>query len=223
MPSTSINEKVKLIFGILSPLSFYSPAIILAGMLMFSIFSSSYGKIISYYLWIFIITGLRILFLMLKSYLDNRSGQARITEPLPQICSNGVTSFFIPEDVTYSTYILSFTMAYLLTPLILVSKETNMNVMNYVVLAFFIAYILFDWLIKYSFLCIRNFVPVILGDCFAGITLGIAITVFMYSYLRNWLYINDLNSDKEVCSMPSKQQFRCTVRKNGEIVSSSIN
>jgi len=225
MQSPSVNEKVKQMFNILAPLSFYSPVIILAGMLIFSVFSSSYGKLNIYYLWIFIATALRVLFLMLKTYLDNRNtnGQSKPVVPLPSICSTGVTSIFIPEDVTYSTYILSFTMAYLLTPLILVSTQTNTSVMNYVALAFFIVYILFDWLIKYSFSCIRNFIPVILGDCFAGLTLGGAVAVFMYSYLRNWLYINDLNSNKEVCSMPTNQQFRCNVYKNGELVSSSIN
>ena len=32
-------------------------------------------------------------------------------------------------------------------------------------------------------------------------------------------FINELNSNKEVCTMPSQQQFKCSVYKNGELVS----
>jgi hypothetical protein len=43
------------------------------------------------------------------------------------------------------------------------------------------------------------------------------------SKFNNYLYINEINTNKEVCSMPTKQQFKCSVYKNGELVGSSIN
>jgi hypothetical protein len=43
------------------------------------------------------------------------------------------------------------------------------------------------------------------------------------SNLKGYLFINEINNNKEVCSMPSKQQFKCSVYKNGELVGSSIN
>lgn len=218
----SSTNNIKNIISTLAPLSFYSPVIIIAGMLIFSVFSSSYGKINMYFLWVFIATMLRVGFLLLKQYIDNKNG-TKVKVPLPSVCSTGVTSIFIPEDVTYSTYILSFTMAYLLTPLVMISTQSKTDAMNYFALAFFIVYILFDLMIKYSFTCIRNFTTVVFGDLVSGITIGIAVAVLMYSYLKNFLYINEINSNKEVCSMPSKQQFKCSVYKNGELVSSSIN
>jgi hypothetical protein len=216
------TNNIKNILSTLAPLSFYSPVIILSGLLIFSVFSSGYGKLNMYYLWIFIVTMLRVGFLLLKQYMDNKNG-AKPKIPLPAICNTGVTSIFIPEDATYSTYILAFTMSYLLTPLVMLTTQSGVNAMNYFALAFFIIYILFDLMIKYSFSCVRSLISVVLGDLVSGITLGIGASILMYSYLRNFLYINEINSDKEVCSMPSKQQFKCSVYKNGELVSSSIN
>lgn len=215
----SQTNNIKNIITTLAPLSFYSPVIMIFGLLIFSVFSSSYGKLNMYFLWVFIATFLRIGFLMLKQYMQPNKQRIQ----LPSICYTGVTNIFIPDDVTYSTYILSFTMAYLLTPLVMISTQSKTDAMNYVALAFFIVYILFDLLIKYSFACVTNFIPVIFGDILSGLSVGIGIAVLMYSYFRNYLYINEINSNKEVCSMPSKQQFKCSVYKHGELISSSIN
>jgi hypothetical protein len=218
--NNQINN-MKNIIATLAPLSFYSPVIIISGMLIFSVFSYAYGKVNMYLLWIFIVTMLRVGFLLLKSYMDSKNN-FKPNSPLPNICNTGITSIFINEDTTYSTYILSFTMAYLLTPLVMISAQTKTNSMNYFALAFFIIYILFDLMIKNSFSCVRSFASVILGDLVSGITLGIAVAVLMYSYLRSFLYINEINNNKEVCSMPSKQQFKCSVYRGGELVSSSL-
>jgi hypothetical protein len=62
-------------------------------------------------------------------------------------------------------------------------------------------------------------------DILSGIFLGaiVAGPIMYGSKLNNYLYINEVNSNKEVCSMPTKQQFKCSVYKNGELVGSSIN
>jgi hypothetical protein len=36
--------------------------------------------------------------------------------------------------------------------------------------------------------------------------------------LKDYLYINEANTNKEVCSMPSKQQFKCKVYKDGTLI-----
>ena len=38
---------------------------------------------------------------------------------------------------------------------------------------------------------------------------------------KNFLFINQVSSNKEICSMPSAQTFKCSVYKNGELISSS--
>ena len=61
---------------------------------------------------------------------------------------------------------------------------------------------------------------IVIGDVLSGIFLGGVIAgLIMYgTSLKGYLYINEINSNKEVCSMPSKQQFKCKVFKDGTLV-----
>lgn len=208
--------------NLLYSLSFYAPLIVTVSILVFSIFSSSLEKAGVYLLWIFVITFLRVIIMK----LIQMSQKSSIPQQVPEICLTGLTQIFIPQDITYSTYILCFTMFYLIMPMIMVSSQSHTDSMNYVVMAFFIAYILFDLFIKKTLACIPSLFSVsVFGDIISGCGLGALIAgPLMYgTSLRSLLYINELNSNKEVCSMKSKQQFRCSVYKNGELVSSSIN
>jgi hypothetical protein len=172
-------------------------------------------KAFVFFVWIFIITFLRVIAL---------SGRKPNPE-IPSICDTGITQLFVVQDYTYSTYILSFTMMYFILPMIMISKQNNINAMNYGVLTFFISYIALDLFIKHSLSCIPGFFSsLVLTDILSGLFFGGVVGVLMYSTtLKTYLYINEINTNKEVCSMPSKQQFRCNVYKNGEIVGSSIN
>jgi hypothetical protein len=175
-----------------------------------------------YLLWIFIITFLRVIVMK----LIQMSQKTSVPQVVPEICLTGLTQIFIPQDITYSTYILCFTMFYLIMPMIMVSSQSQTDSMNYIVIAFFISYILFDLFIKKTLACIPSLFSVsVFSDIISGCGLGALIAgPLMYgTSLRSLLYINELNSNKEVCSMASKQQFRCSVYKNGELVSSSVN
>jgi hypothetical protein len=217
MPDSDKNTVVGSSMNLLYSLSFYSPIITIISVLLFSIFTGSLVKATWYYLWIFVITFLRILLFKATGYSD---------QSIPDICSTGLTEIFIPKDVTYSTYLLSFTLMYFFLPMVMVSKQSNVNVINYGVLGFFIAYIVLDLFIKNTLNCIPSFFSkLVLGNIVSGLFLGGVIAgIFMYgSNLKGYLFINEINNNKEVCSMPSKQQFKCSVYKNGELVGSSIN
>ena len=208
------------IMNIFQSLSFYSPIIICVSIVLFSMFTATMEKAFVFFVWIFIITFIRIIvFKGLKSGNDPAIA-------LPEVCVTGLSQLFIPMDVTYSTYILTFTMMYFITPMVMISKQNKINALNYGVLAFFIAYIVLDLFIKNSLSCIPGFFSsLVIGNVLSGLFLGgIIAGVIMYgSNLKSYLYVNEINANKEVCSMPSKQQFRCSVFKNGEIVGSSIN
>jgi hypothetical protein len=164
--------------------------------------------------WIFVITFLRII--VFKGIGANSSDNN-----IPDICLTGITEIFIPKDITYSTYILSFTLMYFLMPMILLTSQSNTNVINYGVLAFFIAYIVLDLFIKKTLSCIPAFFSsLVVGDILSGFFLGgiISGSIMYGTTLKSYLYINEINSNKEVCSMPSKQQFKCKIYKNGELV-----
>lgn len=197
--------------NILYSLSFYAPLIICTSILILSVFTAPISKAFVFFICIFVITFLRILVF--------KGIGPRINENLPSICLTGVTEIFIPQDITYSTYILSFTLMYLLMPMIMLSSQSKINAINYSVLGFFIFYIVFDLGIKLRLSCISS-LGLVICDIISGLFLGalIAGPIMYGTPLKKYLYINELNSNKEVCSLPSKQQFKCKLFRNGELV-----
>jgi hypothetical protein len=208
MSDTQQKDIYKNMMNIFNSLSFYAPLILLSSVFMFSMFTGTISKFGWFLLWGFVITCLR---LMVYKPMDIGK---------PSVCNT-----FIPYDYTYSTYILSFTMMYFIFPMIMVTKQSSVNSMNYGVLAVFIGYIALDLFIKHSLTCIDSyFSQLVIINFLSGIFFGILISLGMYSTsLKGKLYINEINSNREVCSMPSKQQFKCSLYKNGELVSSSVN
>ena len=113
---------------------------------------------------------------------------------------------------------------YFIFPMVLINNDNNSNIFNYRILLFFIAYIIFDLLIKKSKGCLGIISGItVMSDFVGGITAGIATSGIMYYIGREFLFINETASNAQVCSMPSKQQFKCSVYKNGELISSSLN
>ena len=61
------------------------------------------------------------------------------------------------------------------------------------------------------------------GDFLVGGFLGaIMALILFYSDKISIMFINELNSNKEVCSVPSKQHFKCVAYKDGMILGSSV-
>ncbi len=214
-----VNEFQNALFNntmkIVNSLSFYAPIIMCVSIITFSMFTATIEKSMVFFVWIFIITFIRII--VFKGLSSNKE---QVTE-IPTICLTGLTEIFIPKDVTYSTYILTFTMMYFITPMIMVSTQNNINAINYGMLAFFIGYLALDLFIKNSLKCIPGFFSsIVIGNVLSGLFLGSLISgLIMYgTNMKRYLYINEVNTNKEVCSMPSKQQFRCNVYKDGTLV-----
>jgi len=213
------NIMLNNMLSVLNSLSFYAPLIICMSILLISMFTATMEKASVYFLWFFVITCIRIF--VFKMFSVNND----LTQINP-VCLTGNMQMFIPSDVTYSIYILCFSLAYFLTPMVMLSNQSNTNAINYGVLAFFVGYIALDIFIKKSLSCIQSvFSSLVIGDIMSGLFLGALIAgPLMYgSKFNNYLYINEINTNKEVCSMPTKQQFKCSVYKNGELVGSSIN
>ena len=85
-------------------------------------------------------------------------------------------------------------------------------------------YIFLDLSMKKQMGCTKNITNVgIAGNFFSGTLLGAGLSALLYTTsIKNLLYISEVNSDNEVCSMPSQQKFKCRVYKNGELVGSSM-
>lgn len=210
------NSKVPML-GLFKSLSLYLPLILLSSLLIFSIMSSTLQKFLFY-----VVTILLIIMLRLIVYKSSKSPSN--LPDLPDDCSVGLIHQFIPQDVLFGTYLLSFTLFYFLTPMILLTIDSNVDSINYIILLFFMCYIFLDLAMKKQMGCIDAVTNVgIAGNFFSGTLLGSGISALLYtSPMRNLLYVGEVNSDKEVCSMPSQQKFKCRVYKNGELVGSTV-
>ena len=217
MNSSGITKPASLSGGanmsLISALSFYSPLVVMIGILMFSIFSSAVNKGIFYIACVFFVTALRMLFLYAMKIPQSFPNS-------PAMCNEGV---FLPyTGLSYSTFMMTFTALYFVAPMFIISSQNNVNTVNYLVILFFAAYIVFDLFIKISSMCITLNLSVF-ADFLSGVLLGLVAAYILFAADKiSIMFINELNSNKEVCTVPSKQQFRCSLYKNGEIVGSSV-
>jgi hypothetical protein len=114
-----------------------------------------------------------------------------------------------------SSLFIAFTIAYLVLPM-----QYN-NQMNYVVLAALLCLFSVDAVTKVQKGCTT------LGGSFLGALVGgilgtIWYTLFHVSGYDSLLYFDELESNNVTCSRPSKQTFKCSVYKNGELISSNV-
>jgi hypothetical protein len=199
-------------------ISLYSPIITLLSIFIFSIFSSALSKGLFYIASVFFVTAIRMLFLF--KFVNNYDKYDKTLITPNPVCEN--TTFLPYTGKTYSTFFLTFTTLYFVTPMVILTSMNKTNMTNYSVLLFFIAYIIFDAWIKYSLNCVLFDVG-LLADFLVGGLFGCLIALLLfYSDKISLLFINELNSNKEVCSVPSKQHFKCSVMKDGQIIGSSI-
>lgn len=197
--------------NVLHALSFYSPIIVTISILVFSLFSGIITKGLLYIFWIIIITGLRTGVLWI---VPNNDPSPKYPN---EICAKG--NFLPYDNVTYSTYVLCFTLAYFAVPMFMAKH------INYAMILFLLIYLCFDIFLKFGMKCVLS-PAVMIGDIFGGLGLGAGVSAILQSTpMKKYLFTSDgtkSSASGETCSMPSKQQFKCSVYKNGELVSSTI-
>jgi hypothetical protein len=198
--------------------AFYAPAVICTGVLLFSLFSGITGKGLFFIFCVFIASLMRLLILPLG--INNI---VKNTE-----CYTSQRVFMGTGNTTYSTFVLCFALAYFLIPQLIQSSKYGISMVNYGVLLFFLLYLAYDLVVKKTIACVdlswtSGGVGRVLADVLGGSVLGtIIVCLLYYSTMQSLLFINELNSNNEVCSQPSKQQFKCSVYKNGELVKQTI-
>jgi len=195
-------------------LSIYAPMITLVSIFVFSIFSSAVVKGLFYLFWAMVATLIRMgLFYYLHRNQSN-SGSSNGSTSTP--CDRGALLPY--TNMAYSSYLLSFTLCYFLVPAYVVSKQQHTNSMNYMVLLFFLVYLIMDASIKFSLRCIPS-LWVFCSDVLGGLALGILLLLLLcHSPMRSYLFINEMDSNNETCSVPQNQTYKCSVYKNGQII-----
>ena len=111
-----------------------------------------------------------------------------------------------------SVFVISFTLLYLCMPMIINSAA------NYIVIALLLLYLFVTIGILFYRNCIKSnsqvFINILLGAC-----MGALIPAFFYmGESQRYLFFNEMSNNMDVCSMPSKQTFKCNVYKNGQLI-----
>ena len=114
-----------------------------------------------------------------------------------------------------STLFIGFTLAYLVLPM------TYNGQMNYMILISLLCLLGLDIITKVTKFC-TTWAGAFLG-ALIGIIFGtVWYTIFHSAGYDSLLYFDEVSSNNVICSKPSKQTFKCSVYKNGELISSNI-
>lgn len=157
----------------------------------------------------FIYLGFLIGCCVVRNYVYMLSGsQALVSDKT--ICTSIQYSKY--GNPSFSSFVFAFTIMYIALPMF-----SNGGV-NFWVFGVLLTYFFLDMFIKVYKKCVVQ-----TGDLFINVLLGIAssglIVTLMYAGgSSKYLFFNEISSNKEVCSMPKTQTFKCNVYKNGELV-----
>jgi len=184
-------------------ISFFSPIILVILIVSMSFLFQNFKGLI----YLGFILGVCII----RRYLLEISGAKQLI-PDGTICT--AVQFSKYGNSTISLFIFSFTLMYLCIPMFY-----NQSV-NWLIFSLLIFGILTDIGIKVFNKCIiLSKEPLVFIDILSGLGIGALITTIMYLTSNSkYLFFNETSSDKEICSMPKKQTFKCAVYKNGELV-----
>ena len=138
------------------------------------------------------------------------SSSSPVFIPKNEICNN--VTFSPLGGTTFSLFVITFSIFYLCWPMFL-NKS-----MNYWLLSGLLLYLLLDLGVRSSLKCFSGFKSIFV-NMLGGFSLATLIVIPMFYFGGNtYLFFNELSSDKETCSMPTKQKFKCAVYKNGELI-----
>lgn len=126
-----------------------------------------------------------------------------------------VVKFSTYGNSTYSIFAFAFSILYVCLPMFMNSD------VNWAIFSSLMVYFLIDISLRYYKHCIVG-ITGFLTDLLGGALLGILVIMTLYSTdSKNFLFFNEISSNKSICSMPKKTQFKCNVYKNGELIGST--
>lgn len=188
-------------FNFLVFLSFYSPIILVVIMTSLSFIFQNFKGLI--------FLGFLLGVSVLRNFVYMISG-ASPTFNDKTICTAIQYSKY--GNATFSAFIFAFTIMYLSIPMF-----SNGSV-NYWIFTGLIFYFFADIFIKLYKGCIIKPSALFL-NVLLGLTSAAFIVIMMYAGgSSKYLFFNEIQSNKQICSMPKKQTFKCNVYKNGELI-----
>ena len=209
MPENTGNKKVKLGSNIIKTfpttslyfISLVGPSVLVGFFLILSIFNQNL-KGIAYLIGICVLS---VISSMIGGMYDALS-----YDPRDPKCA-GYGLFFSSNGLPYGTLIYVFSFFYLLMPML-----TN-GIVNMPLLVSLILVTVLDALVNSKQGC-SNSASIALSVVVASLA-GTLWSTLIYSIKPELTYHTDyISSNKLACSLPSKQKFKCVVKKNGEII-----
>jgi hypothetical protein len=188
-------------FNIVVWMSFFSPIILSVVMLSLSfVFQNFKG---------FIFLGYLLGMCLLRNYVYMING-AETLRTDNTICSSIQYSKY--GNPSFSAFVFAFTIMYISFPMF-----SNGEV-NFWIFGGLLAYFFLDLFIKVYKKCIVK-----ANDLFLNVLLGLAssaliVTLMYVGGSSKFLFFNETSSTKEICSVPSKQTFRCNIFRDGVMV-----
>ena len=184
-------------------MSFFSPIILISLIVSLSfIFQNVKG---------FVYLGFIIGSLVLREFFLKYSGFKQFQfDTNNRLCTSVKFSNF--SNSTFNLFVFCFTFMYLCLPMFI------NNDINFFIVFMLLGYTIIDVAIKYYKRCFLEFTNLFI-DSLSGLALGSLIVLLMYSGCSSkYLFFNEISSSIEQCSVPSKQTFKCSVYKNGQLV-----
>ena len=160
----------------------------------------------------FIFLGYLLGVCLIRNYIYVLNG-AETLKPDNTICSSIQYSKY--GNPTFSAFVFAFTIMYISFPMF-----SNGDV-NFWIFGGLLSYFFLDIFIKLYKKCVIK-----TSDLFLNVLLGLASSALIVTLMyaggsSKFLFFNETSSTKEVCSVPSKQTFKCSLFRNGELISST--
>ena len=190
----------------------YSPIILSICILLISFFYQTYQGIL-FFIFLIVFSFFRKLFL-------SSAVNSTLSTTVYSSGNNNKCSYFpIFQNSSmdgFNIFFITFVIGYFITPMIL-SQQIN----PYVITFFGVYFFLILWNdIKNK--C-SNWTTICVNIIFGILSVTGTMSIIIFAGLEQYLFLQDLVSDATICKMPSKQTFKCSVYKNGKIISSHIN
>ena len=189
-------------FNTLVWLSFFSPIVVALSITGLSFIFQNFKGLI--YL------GFLVGFCFLRNMLYMLSGADPIEDD-NTICTSVQYSRY--GNASFSAFVFAFTITYLFVPMM------KNGEVNFWVLTSLVAYFCLDFLFKVNKNCIKSFADFGINVLAGGVCSIIVVTLMYLGGSDKFLFFNEVSKNKDICYQPSKQTFKCSMYKNGEIIS----
>lgn len=198
------------ITNVVSLLVLIGPLFVMGMLLVLSLFNSSLKGIVY-------LIGVSILYfvvILLQKSIGHLFISKKMSNYNSGFCSLFANSYVYTSNPSFNSALYAFTFFYLLFPMI------TYGMLNLGLIIFFIFIYVLDVVVRTRIVNCVSISNVIMGTLIGSVISFIYYLVLQSSpETKKFIYYNDFDSNRVACSRPSKSKFKCSVYKNGELIS----